>query len=184
MRHNDAHHNSSLVQICTQWNLDRNPFIYVSCLPEGTELRCIAAVLPLLLLQCWHFGWKQDDGFFRNLQLRLRRIAPHWPAGKLWRDSAPTAWRPCEWDALLKHVQTLGGKMGCNSSLQGKAFACSTRWAHLHVLIPVWPGKGEQGTQVLQYIVLCCVVKGRGAFRSTILKPTATAFLNPRGKKI
>lgn len=59
MRHNDAHYNNSLVQICTQWNLDRNPFIYVSCLPEGTKLHCVAAVLPLLLLQRWHFGWKQ-----------------------------------------------------------------------------------------------------------------------------
>lgn len=57
MRHNDAHHNNSLVQICTQWNLDRNSFIYVSSLPEGTKRHCIAAVLPLFLLQCWHFEW-------------------------------------------------------------------------------------------------------------------------------
>lgn len=116
MRHNDAHHNNSLVQICTQWNLDRNPFIYVSCLPEGTKLHCIAAVLPLLLLQCWHFGWKQCDGFFGNVQPQLRRIAPWQPAGKLWEglgshrmtamwvgcfaDACPNSW----WEAGIQFL--------------------------------------------------------------------------------
>ena len=136
MRHNDAHYNNSLVQICTQWNLDRNPFIYVSCLPEGTKLHCIAAVLPLLLLQCWHFGWKQ------LLSEPPATSSPNCPMTACWQALGGT-WLPphdsyvngmlCgrlskllvgRWDQFL--TATWGVHLQCGVSIPAWAHACLT----------------------------------------------------------
>lgn len=153
MRHNDAHHNNSLVQICTQLNLDRNPFIYISCVPGGTKPHCIAEVLPLLFCSAdiWDENSVMASSWISSLNFR---VVLWQPAGKLWEELAPTVCRLCEWGCLLMPVQPPGGKLGYSSSLQGEEFICCMGWTSLPVFVPAWLRKGEQGIKVLPYIAL------------------------------
>lgn len=147
MRHNDAHHNNSLVRICTRWNSDRNPFIYISCLPEGTKLRCVAAVLPLLLLQCWHLGWKQRDGSFRNLR-------PCEPAGEPWHGPGcvrgVATWAGCLPRRLSVRggVQFLAARRGVHMRCGVSTPAC----ARTHL---TWEGWAGNTTFAIDYTSLC-----------------------------
>lgn len=153
MRHNDAHHNNSLVQICTQWNLDRNSFIYVSSLPEGTKRHCITAVLPLLLLQCWHFEWMAVQH------------CPLQTAGRLW-EGLSSHCAMAVWVAYFAEACP-------DSPWEAGRHLLAVRWVHLQdtVSIPAcytWlTWEGEQGIQLPGHVVLHCVVKGRRAFSST-----------------
>lgn len=156
MRHNDAHHNNSLVQICTQWNLDRNSFIYVSSLPEGTKRHCITAVLPLLLLQCWHFEWMAVQH------------CPLQTAGRL-QEGFSSHCAMAVWVAYFAEVcPDSSWKLGGISLLRGE-FTCRTQWAYQHVYTwLIW--EGEQGIQLPGHVVRYCVVKGRRTFSSTGLE--------------
>lgn len=85
MRHNDAHHNNSVVQICTQWNLDRNPFIYIPCVPEGTKRHCSAEVLPLLFCSAEILDENSVMASSGTSSLNFRVVLRQ-PAGKLWEE--------------------------------------------------------------------------------------------------
>lgn len=154
MRHNDAHHNNSLVQICTQWNLDRNPFIYIPCVPEGTKHHCIAEVLPLFFCNADILD-ENSVMTSSGISILSLRVVLWQPAGKIWgelgshcvqtvwvglfADTCPTSW----WESGIQFLPA--------------------RWS-VHLLygvsipafVSVWLKKAEQGITVLPYNCTSC----------------------------
>lgn len=183
MRHNDAHHNNSLVQICTQWNLDRNPFIYIPCVPEGTKRHCIAEVLPLFFCNA---DILDENSVMTSSGIPILTLKSC-PVTTCWQTLGGT-WLPlcadCMSGIVCWHLSNLlVGSWGTVPPCKAKSSLAV--WGEHPCLCLYLSDLGRLSRELkLCHIIVRHVVQGRRAFRSAVLKRRAIALLCPRGEKI